>query len=396
MALSHQLHVETKPERKILTQSILLVSYYAPSRGHAGGLRLLDLYSQIRRINPKLSVVLVCCTHPEMDWGYDGLAEIFDEIYWISPNEFDIEHIKNHKILQHHFDVIDLQYFQSGALLPVFRELMPSATLIYNPMESQIRAAKLAFVQGKLTLFVRLAFYALNEIVYCIKADRVGCVSYADLNAMKLFVPSNKLHCVETGLSSIEMLNCSESNGIVDSGNKNEQRKSLVFLAYFGSATNRDSLRWFFKFVHPLIREKVPNYELLVIGRGIDNDLKSSCANPSIKFIGEVGNISSAIGSGCIGIAPALYGAGIRGKIHQYAALGIPCVASKIAAQSLEYVDGESILFAESATEFAECCVALLTDKKMANEIGHKARLLCLARYTWDSIEPVIKNIYVL
>ncbi|OIR10726.1 hypothetical protein GALL_74960 [mine drainage metagenome] len=396
MALSHQLHVETKPEREVLTQSILLVSYYAPSRGHAGGLRLLDLYSQIRRINPKLRLVLVCCTHPEIDWGYDGLTEIFDEIYWISPNEFNIEHIKNHKILQQRFDVIDLQYFQSGALLPVFRELMPNAMLIYNPMESQIRAAKLAFVQGKLMLFARFAVYALKEIVYCIKADRVGCVSYADLSAMKLFVPSNKLYCVETGLSNNEISDISEPDEIVDSNSKNERRNCLVFLAYFGSATNRDALRWFFKLVHPLIREKVPSYELLVIGRGIDNDLKNSCADPSVNFIGEVDNISSAIGSGCVGIAPALYGAGIRGKIHQYAALGVPCVASKIAAQSLEYVDGESILLAESATKFSDCCVALLTNNKMASEIGHKARLLCLARYTWDSIEPVIKNIYML
>lgn len=396
MALSHQLHAETKPEREALTQSILLVSYYAPGRGHAGGLRLLDLYSQIKIIKPDIRLGLLCCTHPEIDWGCEGLAEVFDEIHWITPNEFNVDCIQQHKILQQNFDVIDLQYFQSGGLIRLFRKRYANATTIYNPMESQIRAAKLAFVQGKLTLFARLAVYALKEIVYCIKADRVGCVSYADLRAMKLFVPSNKLYCVETGLSSIEIPDFSESDGIVDSNSKNERRNSLVFLAYFGSATNRDALRWFLKLVHPLIREKVPDYELLVIGRGVDNDLKHSCADPAVNFIGEVDNISSAIGSGCVGIAPALYGAGIRGKIHQYAALGIPCVASKIAAQSLEYVDGESILLAESATEFSDCCVALLTNNKMASEIGHKARLLCLARYTWDSMESVIKNLYSL
>lgn len=379
-----------------MTNRILLVSFYAPCRGHAGGLRLLDLYSQIRKISPKVHLALVCCTHPEIDWGYEGLSAIFDEIHWVSPIEFDIEHIKNHGILQNNFDVIDFQYFQSGRLISVFRKQFPDATLIYNPMESQIRAARLALKQGKLALFVRLAIYALNEIVYCIKADRVGCVSYADLNAMKLFVPGSKLYCVETGLSSNEISNISRLIEDVDSNCKNRCANRIVFLAYFGSATNRDALRWFLNLVHPRIREKVPDYELLVIGRGVDDDLKRLCKYPSVNFVGEVEDIASVISLGCAGIAPALYGAGIRGKIHQYAALGIPCVASRIAAQSLEYVDGESILLAESTTEFSDCCVTLLTNQKIASEIGNRAKSLCLTRYTWDSLEPVIKEMYLL
>ena len=358
---------------------------------------MLDLYSQLKRIKPEIRLVLLCCSHTEIDWGCEGNAEIFDEVHWFSPDTFNVNHIKNHRVLEQHFDVIDLQYFQAGALISVFRERLANAIIIYNPMESQIRAVgqRIAFRQGKIKLFAGLVFYAVKEFIYCVQADRVGCVSYADLRAMQLFVSSSRLFCVETGLSSTEISDLTKPVEIANS-KKNERGNRLVFLAYFGSATNRDALRWFCKSVHPLIRAQVPDYELAIIGRGLDNELINLCTDSGVDFIGEVDNISSVIVSACAGIAPALYGAGIRGKIHQYAALGIPCVASKIAAESLEYIHGESIFLAESPSEFSEYCVALLTNNKMASEIGNKARSLCLARYTWNSMEPVIKNLYSL
>jgi hypothetical protein len=46
---------------------ILLVSYYPPTRSHAGGLRLLDLYSLIRKLEPSLRVDLVTCTDSMAD-----------------------------------------------------------------------------------------------------------------------------------------------------------------------------------------------------------------------------------------------------------------------------------------------------------------------------------------
>jgi len=368
------------------------VSFYAPSRGHAGGQRLLDLYSQIKLICPGIQLVLLCCSHPESDWGCERLDEIFDEIHWVAPAEFSVDGLQHHSLLRSHFDLIDFQYLQSGRLIPLFAMAYSDAVIVFNVMESQLRAAWFALKQVKMWMALRMGMYALKELQYCFRADRVGCVSFADLHAMKWLVSERKLFCIETGLSSKEIAECSKAAISTEGRNRNR----LVYLAYFGSATNRDSLYWFCKQVHPLIRAKIPDYELLVVGRGIDQALMDACFEPGVVFVGEVEHIHSAVANACAGIAPALYGAGIRGKVHQYAAMGLPCVASSIAVESLEYEHGKSIFLADSPDDFATYCTRLLSDDEVAGHVAAQAKALCMSGYTWDSMTGAIRRLYSL
>jgi len=238
-------------------------------------------------------------------------------------------------------------------------------------------------------------FLAFQELVYALRSDRVGFVSIADLNSFKTFFPGQKLFLLETGFSEFELSNVSFGGPDFEPQGKRKTIQ-LIFLAYFGSQTNRDALKWFCKYVHPLIARQVDNYELLVVGRGLDEEIRVDCANKAINWIGEVENVADLISSSTVGIAPALSGAGVRGKIHQYSALGVPCVASPISAVSLKYVDTISIFLADSPIDFAKRCVELLTDEKLAKNMGEQAKKLCLSEYSWASIEPDIKKLYSL
>jgi glycosyltransferase involved in cell wall biosynthesis len=128
----------------------------------------------------------------------------------------------------------------------------------------------------------------------------------------------------------------------------------------------------------------------------LDDALRFECAYESINWVGEVEDIAPVILSSAAGIAPALSGAGVRGKIHQYSALGIPCVASTISAASLKYIHGISIFRADSPLDFSRYCLALLSNEKLAKNMGSQAKKLCLTEYTWDSMEPDIKKLYSL
>lgn len=109
---------------------ILLVSYFPPSEEHAGGQRLLDLYAEMKSILPELYVALVTCGDNGVD--YDLLKSIFNEVHCLSDAEFSKLGVLTLIFEGGNFDVVDLQYHQSGALIRASRKRWPSAKLIFH------------------------------------------------------------------------------------------------------------------------------------------------------------------------------------------------------------------------------------------------------------------------
>lgn len=372
---------------------VLLVSYLPPSTEHAGGQRLLDLYGELKKIQPQLHLTLVTCGDQSYDLAL--LKDIFDEVHCIAPSQFSKRGLSALNLGSPGFSLIDVQYHQAGALIGALRALWPSATLIFSPMESQLRAAKIALTQGKRRLWrtwrntLGLALNASMEIVYALKADKVVTVSDSDRDALALLKQAGKVICLPTCMSPQNTLP-------IAAPEPSKGNETIVFFAYFGSRTNQEALYWFVQKVHPAICQALPNYRFRLVGHGISESVLENCAVEQIDVVGPVSTITEALSGAAIGISPALSGAGVRGKIHQYAAFGLPCVASPIACEGLSYKDGESIFIAGNADDFSEACITLLQDEKRREQAKEKAMAVCSAHYQWSAWRPEIASTYEL
>lgn len=383
---------------------ILLVSYYCPTRAHAGGLRILDIYALIRQQCPNIQLDLLTHHRPTIDWSLDDVYRIFDNVY-LSP----VENLKPDVLTAMRgspltYDVIDLQFHQSGYQIDAFRHI--GSKIIFTPMES---LAKVLFIElstkysmnNKRRLFNSLQPFriaaslrsAAEEIDFTHKADEVVCVSRADAAFLRAVTSSRHIRGVDTGVSQFEFADALAS-GFTPVRAADRQCR-ILYLAYFGSETNVIALRWYLEHVHPLVKVSVPDYKFTVIGRG---DLSSffKYRDNSIELVGEVPAIAPHIKEARVGIAPALGGSGFRGKINQYAVLGLPCVVSPIAIKGLAYQDGVNIFVAETPETFAGQCVRLLTDLDLNDRMGQAARRLCIDRYSWQSKWTAIREIYKL
>lgn len=294
------------------------------------------------------------------------------------------------------YDVVDVQFHRAAKHIASFRAL--GDLLVFTSMESQLQS----FLIGMRHPFVRLSKLAvrehwdrmcnaLEEVVYARKADTVVCVSHTDARWLRRLVWPRNVVVLETGLSTLEFGGALTAD--FDNRSPARNQRVVLYVAYFNSQTNRDALDWYLRTVHPVVKKSVPSYRLRIVGRG-DLTAFQSQADASIEFIGEVPQLGPWIQQSTVGIAPALGGSGFRGKINQYAAFGVPCVASPLSLQGLSYVDKQEVLLARSAEEFADSCISLLVDPARRDQLGRAARARCLLDYTWEAKADEISAIY--
>lgn len=377
---------------------ILLVSHYCPTRAHAGGLRILDIYSLIREQCSNIQIDLLTHHRPTIDWSLDDVYRLFDNVYLSPAEDLSPTALAEQSGFMLVYDVIDLQFHQTGHYVDDFRRF--GKKIIFTPMES---AAKVLFLGVRSHLNIsnflplrRLAAMlrtAAEELVFTQKVDEVVCVSSADAIFLRAVTSSRHISGVDTGVSQFEFKEALDPNYEIKSSAT--KRASLLYIAYFGSETNVLALHWYLEHVHPMVKAFVPGYVLTVVGRG-DLSPFQKYQDQSIEFVGEVETLAPYIEKARVGIAPALGGSGFRGKVNQYAVVGCPCVVSPIAFKGLSYQDGVNIFVAETPETFADRCIQLLTNLELNDRMGAAARKLCMERYSWQSKWASIRKIYKL
>jgi glycosyltransferase involved in cell wall biosynthesis len=374
---------------------ILLVSYYCPSRSHAGGLRILDLYALLRRKAPGAELHLYTHRRPSIDWSEDDVSAIFDRVYWSPTEELSAAGLCALAGGPQRFDVIDLQFHQAALDIDSYR--LMARTILFTPMESLARFAFLkarsAFrATGRFPLReLARGFRAVaEEVVFSFRVDKVVCVSRSDAAFLRAVTYLRSVQSLETGVSEIEFPGAGSGAPARDLA---AAGRTVLYVAYFGSQTNVDALRWYLDEVHPAVAARVPDYKFVVVGRG-DLSAFAGYAGPAVEFVGEVPRLAPHIEAARVGIAPALSGSGFRGKVNQYALFGVPTVVSPISAKGLAYQAGKDILLGRSPQEFADHCVSLLLDDQRNLSIGAAARATCAAKYTWESKWPTVERLY--
>jgi O-antigen biosynthesis protein len=71
-----------------------------------------------------------------------------------------------------------------------------------------------------------------------------------------------------------------------------------------------------------------------------------------------------------LSVAPLRFGAGVKGKINQSMAFGVPVVATSVAVDGTELRDREDILVADDPQNFAEALIELYESEELWNRLS--------------------------
>ena len=154
--------------------------------------------------------------------------------------------------------------------------------------------------------------------------------------------------------------------------------------------------------IWPLVRAKLPEAKLLLAGalperiplfrRVQAYQLEGRKRFAGIEFTGFVPEVDQFYERVQVVCCPIRSGGGTRIKIIEAAAHGVPVVATRLAAEGLDFTDGDEIVLAESPEAIAQACVALLSDPDRCRAIGTAAREKAAARYQLKNVIASVRK----
>lgn len=158
---------------------------------------------------------------------------------------------------------------------------------------------------------------------------------------------------------------------------------------------NADAVRWFATEVFDRVRVVVPEARFVVVGARPPADI-AALHDPArgIEVRGYVPDIGPLLVEAAATVVPTRAGSGMRVKILEAMAAGLPVVATTVGAEGIHVVSGRHLLIADDAAAFADAAIALLSDPALRVRLRSEARALAAACYDWRVTGAMLCALY--
>ena len=131
------------------------------------------------------------------------------------------------------------------------------------------------------------------------------------------------------------------------------ERETLLFWGQMSRQENVDAARWFVEAVLPRIRVMHPGVRLLIAGAAPAEGVRSLAGN-GVEVLGFVEDPVTLFERVGVAVAPLRLGSGIKIKVIESLAAGIPTVATPVGAEGVR--PDPLLSVAETAEDFARSC----------------------------------------
>ncbi len=165
----------------------------------------------------------------------------------------------------------------------------------------------------------------------------------------------------------------------------------LVFVGGFKHAPNVDAMLYFCSEVMPIIIAARPLTRLKIIGSHLPQ-VVGALANESIEVVGYVPDTAPYLQSAYVSVAPLRFGGGLKGKVGEAMAHGLPVVTTSFGAEGFALKDGEDLLVGDSAERFAAQVIALLEDDDLHERVARRGYQFIKQHYSVVAVQAMIDS----
>jgi O-antigen biosynthesis protein len=148
------------------------------------------------------------------------------------------------------------------------------------------------------------------------------------------------------------------------------RQSEILFIGGFKHPPNEDGILWFVRECWTQIRSAVPDAHLTIVGSNPPESVLHLTKTPGIDVVGYVPTTETYLARAAVSIAPLRYGGGMKGKVCEALASGVPLVTTSAGAQGLQLQNGHGARVHDTPREFAGAVIWALSDRKSAEAMA--------------------------
>jgi O-antigen biosynthesis protein len=289
----------------------------------------------------------------------------------------EIRWLIHRQIFNHRIDVVQLEYTALSQYLEKYHRI--ANVLFEHDVYFQSIARALPFMPDGLDKlkarfeYLRALRFELEMLPDC---DQVQVCTTENRKYLESFVPAIRGRVREAMRAGVTVATYPFPGGP-------REAFTMLFLGSFRHLPNQIALDWFAQNVLPKILAKCPQARLLVAG----SDPPAQQSYPeSMEMLGFVDDIQPLFSKCAVFVCPIRSGSGVRVKLLEAFASGIPVVSTLVGAEGLARTSGELCLLSDDPDQFAAHVLELFNNPSRGCDLAARARAEVVAE--WDM--PVI------
>jgi GT2 family glycosyltransferase/glycosyltransferase involved in cell wall biosynthesis len=383
-ALVAQLPTGSLPTPALLHRrqpQILIVDALTPQPDRdSGSLRLVNL---MRLLIREGAHVVFLPANRSADGAYTVALQQLGVECWHAPHAAGIP-----AWLREHgprFDVAMVsRHYVASEFLPLLRKHAPQARLLFDTVDLHyLRERRAAELSGDATALRAATRTRELELALIAQADATLVVSETERSLLATDAPQ----------ADVRVL--SNLHEIAGEGPGWSQRQDLLFVGGFRHPPNVDAVLWFVREVFPRLRTARPGLQFHCIGGDVPAEVQALSAVGGVHIHGHVPDLQPWLDGCRVSVAPLRYGAGVKGKVNQAMAHGLPVVATSPAVEGMHLVDGEDVLVADEAAAFADAVLRLHDDEALWQRIAAHGRANVARHFSVDAARATVRALFL-
>jgi GT2 family glycosyltransferase/glycosyltransferase involved in cell wall biosynthesis len=170
-------------------------------------------------------------------------------------------------------------------------------------------------------------------------------------------------------------------------------RRGWLFIGSFLHRPNIDAVLFFVEKIYPLVSQRLRDAKFYIIGDKAPPEVVA-LADENIVVAGLQRDVGQFFDSVKLSVAPLRYGAGVKGKINQSMAFGVPVVATSVAVEGMGLTDHEDVLVADEPEGFARALIELYESEEVWNPLSENGIRKTKERYSVEAAQERLSHLF--